>query len=68
MQILSIIHDKYLGNAQNSAVTVDIIIFSLVSFRNLEGKINCSAKDCKAGEQVVVNTSQANAFSIPGHL
>ena len=68
MQILSVIHDKYLGNAQNSAVTVDIIIFSLVSFRNLKGKINCSAKDCKAGEQVVVTTSQANAFGMPGHL
>lgn len=67
MQILSVIHDKYLGNAQNSAVTVDIIIFSLVSFRNLKVS-NCSAKVCKAGEQVVITTSQANAFGMPGHL
>ena len=67
-EILSIIHDKYLGNAQNSVVIVDIVTFSLVSFRKLERKINSRAKDCTAGKVVVVTTSQANALCIRGLL
>lgn len=67
-EIWSIIHDKYLENAQNSAVIVDIVTFSLVSFRKLEGKINSSAKDCTAGKVVVVTTSQANALCTWGLL